>query len=67
MYKIKMSGTWANMQKLLDCSKIRDYTLIRAGNNYTMYLRELPPYINLYENILHIQQGGFTEIGEREL
>lgn len=59
MYRIKLVGTWQEIQKFLDCTKIKVYLLERNNVEYSLYLKDIPPYINLYENILHIQLGRF--------
>jgi hypothetical protein len=64
MYSTKLSGTWIDIQKFLDCTKITNYALVREGNKYDLYIKDTPPFITLYEKILHIQFGRFTELGE---
>ena len=66
MYKVRLTGTQKDIQKVLDCTKVCEYAIDRNNNSFTLYLREIPPYINLYENILYVQLGRFRELGELE-
>jgi hypothetical protein len=60
-YTVKITGSWNNLQILLDCYKPTEYLLKKQGKSSSIFLEKIPPYRHLYENILHFQQGRFPD------